>query len=135
VDTSLKFQRLQRFLGSAILLLGLHAHPPCVPCLPVGEDYKWTFVLAGKNDMVNLFLLLPEQSLDGMSHHTHHQGIDFMYDPSVPKPEGCLLLWFRKSDLSDLVVRQILFVLSIVQFTWVSSRRIFNLDKTELSAK
>jgi hypothetical protein len=47
------------------------------------------------------------QALDGTSHWPHHRGIDFTYDSS-PKPEGCLLLWFRKSDLSDPVVRQVL---------------------------
>ncbi len=63
--------------------------------------------MAGKYDTVNLFLPLPDVSLDGMSHRAHHRGIDFMYDPS-PKPEGRLSLRFRRSDLSDPVVRQVL---------------------------
>jgi hypothetical protein len=57
--------------------------------------------------MVNLFLPLPDDSLDGMSHRAHHRGINIMYDPS-PKPKGRLSLQFRKSDLTDPVVRQIL---------------------------
>jgi hypothetical protein len=40
---------------------------------------------AGKNDTINLFLPLPDVSLDGTSHRAHHRGIDFMYNPS-PKP-------------------------------------------------
>ena len=78
-----------------------------MPSLCVADNYKWSFVLAGKNDTVNLFLPLPAESLDGTSHRAHHRGIDFMYDPS-PKPEGRLSLRFRKSDLSDPVVRQVL---------------------------
>jgi hypothetical protein len=106
VDTAVKFERLQCVLGGAIVL-GLRARPPCVPSLRVAEEYKWTFVLAGKNDTVNLFFPLPAQSLDGTSHRAHHRGIDFMYDPG-PKPEGRLSLRFRKSDLSDPVVREVL---------------------------
>jgi hypothetical protein len=106
VDTDSKFQKVQAVLGSAIVL-GLRAKPPRVPSLLVVDDYKWSFVLAGKNDTVNLFFPLPAETVDGMSHRAHHRGIDFMYDPS-PKPEGRLSLRFRKSDLSDPVVRQIL---------------------------
>jgi hypothetical protein len=106
VDTSQKFEKLQGVLGSAIVI-GLRARPPSVPSLRVADNYKWSFVLAGKNDTVNLFLPLPVESLDGTSHRAHHRGIDFMYDPS-PKPEGRLSLRFRKSDLSDPVVRQVL---------------------------
>jgi hypothetical protein len=106
VDTDPKFQRLQGVLGSSIVL-GLRARPPCVPSLRVADEYKWSFVLAGKNDTVNLFFPLPAESVDLMSHRPHHRGIDFMYDPS-PKPEGRLALRFRQSDLSDPVVREVL---------------------------
>jgi hypothetical protein len=106
VDTDSKFQKLRAILGSSIVL-GLRARPPRVPSLRVVDDYKWSFVLAGKNDTVNLFFPLPAESVDGISHRAHHRGIDFMYDPS-PKPEGRLSLRFRQSDLSDPVVRQIL---------------------------
>jgi hypothetical protein len=106
VDTLPKFKKLQCVLGSAIVI-GLRARPPSVPSLRVADQYKWSFVLAAKSDTVNLFLPLPAQSIDGTSHRAHHRGIDFMYDPS-PKPEGRLSLRFRKSDLSDPVVRQVL---------------------------
>jgi hypothetical protein len=106
VDTDLKFKKLQGVLGRAIVI-GLRARPPCVPSLRVADDYKWSFVVACKNDTVNLFYPLPAQSLDGVSHRPRHRGIDFMFDPS-PKPEGRLALRFRKSDLSDPVVRQVL---------------------------
>jgi hypothetical protein len=106
VDTAVKFERLQCVLGGAIVL-GLRARPPCVPSLRVADEYKWTFVLAGKNDTVNLFFPLPAQSLDGTSHRAHHREIDFMYDPG-PKPEGRLSLRFQKSHLSDPVVREVL---------------------------
>jgi hypothetical protein len=106
VDTDSKFQKLQAVLGSAIVL-GLRACPPCVPSLLVADEYKWSFVLAAKNDTVNLFFPLPDKSVDGMSHRAHHRGINFMYDPS-PKPEGRLSLRFRRSDLSGPVVRQVL---------------------------
>jgi hypothetical protein len=106
VDTGQKFQKLQGVLGSAIVL-GLRARPPCVPALRVADQYKWSVVLAGKHDTVNLFFPLPAHSIDEMSHRPHHRGIDIIYDPS-PKPEGRLSLRFRRSDLSDPVVRQIL---------------------------
>jgi hypothetical protein len=105
-DTVVKFEKLQRVLGGSILI-GLRSRPPPVPSLRVADEYNCTFVLAGRNDTVNLFLPLPDDSLDGMSHRAHHRGIDIMYDPS-PKPEGRLSLRFRKSDLTDPVVRQIL---------------------------
>jgi hypothetical protein len=105
-DTVVKFEKLQRVLGRSIIL-GLRSRPPPVPSLRVAEEYKCTFVLAGQNDTVNLFLPLPDDSLDGMSHRAHHRGIDIMYDPS-PRPEGRLSLRFRRSDMSDPVVRQIL---------------------------
>ena len=106
VDTGPKFQKLQGVLGSAIVV-GLRARPPRVPSLWVADQYKWSFVLAAKNDTVNLFYPLPAQSVDGTSHQAHHRGIDFMYDPS-PKPEGRLSLRYQRSDLSDPVVRQVL---------------------------
>jgi hypothetical protein len=106
VDTDPKFKKLQGVLGSAIVI-GLRARPPPVPSLLVADDYKWSFVLAGKNDTVNLFFPLPLDSLDGTSHRPRHRGIDFMYDPS-PKPEGRLSLRFRKADLSDPIVREVL---------------------------
>jgi hypothetical protein len=106
VDTGQKFSKLQAVLGSAIVL-GLRARPPRVPSLRVADQYKWSFVVAGRHDTVNLFFPLPAESLDGMSHRAHRRGIDFMYDPS-PKPEGRLSLRFRRSDLSDPVVRQVL---------------------------
>jgi hypothetical protein len=105
-DTDPKFQRLRGVLGSSIVI-GLRARPPCVPSLKVADDYKWSFVLAGRNDTVNLFFPLPAESVDLRSHRPHHRGIDFMYDPG-PKPEGRLSLRFRQSDLSDPVVRQVL---------------------------
>jgi hypothetical protein len=106
VDTRPKFEKLQGVLGRAIAI-GLRARPPSVPSLRVADNYKTSFVLAGKNDTVNLFLPLPDVSVDGTNHRAHHRGIDFMYDPG-PKPEGRLALRFRKSDLSDPVVRQVL---------------------------
>jgi hypothetical protein len=106
VDTAEKFDRLRCVLGSAIVV-GLRGRPPSVPSLRVADQYKWSFIVAGKNDTVNLFLPLPDVSLDGISHRAHHRGIDFMYDPS-PKPEGRLVLRFRRSDLSDPVVRDVL---------------------------
>jgi hypothetical protein len=106
VDTSEKFTKLQGVLGSAIVL-GLRARPPRVPSLRVADEYKWSFVVASRHDTVNLFFPLPAESLDGRSHRAHHRGINFMYDPS-PKPEGRLSLRFRRSDLSDPVVRQVL---------------------------
>jgi hypothetical protein len=93
-------------------VLGLWARPPCVKSLLVADDYKGSFVLAGVNDTVNLFFPLPAQSLDGTSHQAHHRGIDFLYDSS-PKPEGRLSLQFRRSDLSDPVVRQVLNLLPL----------------------
>jgi hypothetical protein len=45
--------------------------------------------------------------MERVSHRAHHRGIDFMYDP-IPKPEGRLSLRFRRSGLSDPVVRQVL---------------------------
>jgi hypothetical protein len=106
VDTAEKFQRLRCVLGSAIVV-GLRGRPPSVPSLRVADQYKWSFLVAGRHDTVNLFCPLPAQSLDGTSHRAHHRGIDFMYDPS-PKPEGRLFLRFRRSDLSDPMVRQVL---------------------------
>jgi hypothetical protein len=106
VDTVEKFTKLQGVLGSSIVI-GLRSRPPRVPSLRVADQYKWSFVLAGRHDTVNLFFPLPAESLDGTSHRANHRGIDIMYDPS-PKPEGRLSLRFRRADLSDPVVRQVL---------------------------
>ena len=97
-----KIRETTRGTGRAIVI-GLRARPPSVSSLLVADDFKWSFVLAGQNDTVNLFFPLPAESLDGTSHWPHHRGIDFMYDLS-PKPEGRLSLCFRQSDLSDPMV-------------------------------
>jgi hypothetical protein len=57
----------QVVLGTAIAI-GLRVRPPSVPSLGVADGYKTSFVLAGKNNTVNLFFPLPAESVDGTSH-------------------------------------------------------------------
>jgi hypothetical protein len=107
VDTAKTFDRPQQCVLGRAIVVGLRRHPPSAPSLRAADQYKWSLIVAGKNDTINQFLPLSYVSLDGTSHQAHYRGIDFMYDPS-PKPEGRLSLRFCRSNLSDSVVRQVL---------------------------
>jgi hypothetical protein len=84
VDTHPKFDELQGLLETAIAI-GLRAQPPSVPSLRVADNCKTSFVLAGKNDTVNLFFPLPAESFDGTSHSSSW---DRLHVRSQPKARG-----------------------------------------------
>jgi hypothetical protein len=73
------FALLQSVLGKSITL-GLHNPSPSAPKLQ-GQQSLLHFALRSSNKVsFNLFFQLSENSLDGLMHRPHHQGVDFHFD-------------------------------------------------------
>jgi hypothetical protein len=101
LDTNPLFDCLQRVLGQTIAL-GLRRPNPTAPNLKARQTLSYDSIRPANDDSFNLFLPLPEVTLDGTTHRPRHPGVDFKFDPN--KRELRVAFRFRRASPFDPVL-------------------------------